>query len=85
MKTIQSLKQNLKKRVMEYKTMNHINITSKETQDKVDLNISRQTKGRCVPVTKVINNWLGSKLPWKWSKFADISPPYVYWTRSYKW
>ena len=65
--------------------MNHINITSKETQEKVDLHISKHAKGRWIPVTKAINNWIGSKLPWKWSKFNDISPPYIYWTRSYKW
>lgn len=36
-KAIQSLKQNLKKRVMEYKTMNNIHTNNKDTLDKTEL------------------------------------------------
>jgi hypothetical protein len=84
-KLIQSLKQNLRKRVMEYKTMNNINVSIKDSSYRAPIDFNSKPKGRFIPVSKPINNCPSTKLPWTCKKLSDLALPYVYWTKSYKW
>lgn len=77
-KMIQSLKQNLKKRVMEYKTMHNITVNNKDSSEKVEIDLSAKKKGRFIPISKAVNNCPSTKLPCKCSKYSDLSVPYVY-------
>ena len=63
--------------------MNQINESIHDVCDKVDLN--SKPKGRHIPVSKAINNWPNTKLPRKCTKVCNLTAPYVYWLRSYKW
>ncbi|CAI2383088.1 unnamed protein product [Moneuplotes crassus] len=81
---IQSLKQSLKKRVMEYKTMHSICINQKDTGDKINLNKSMRP-GRIIPISKAVTNCPNSKLLCKCTKFSDLEAPYIYCTKSYVW
>jgi len=65
--------------------MNQINKTSYDINDKVIIDINSKPKGRYIPVSKAVSNWPNTRLPWKWSKYIDLTPPYVYCSRSYKW
>jgi gentisate 1,2-dioxygenase len=62
-KLIQSLKQNLRKRVMEYKTMNNINVSIKDSSYRAPIDFNSKPKGRFIPVSKPINNCPSTKLP----------------------
>jgi len=96
-KNIQSLKQNLKKRVMEYKTMNNINTSNRNSAERVAIDVNAKPRGRCIPVSKPVNNCPGSKLPCYCKKFTDLNissqesssgwviDSYKYCTKSYKW
>ena len=47
--------------------------------------MSLKSTGRCIPVSMAVNNCPATKLPCKCSKCPDLSTPYVYCTKSYKW
>ena len=83
---IQSLKQSLKKRVMEYKTMHSVVINNKDMDKSKDLDISTKSKNkRFIPLSKTVSNCPNAKLPCKCSKFPALNAPYIYWMKSYKW
>ena len=81
---IQSLKQSLNKRVMEYKTMHSISINKKEENDKVYFRNPLKIN-RYIPVSKIVNNCQNSKLPCKCTKCPDLNAPYIYCMKSYMW
>lgn len=84
-KNIQSLKQNLNKRVMEYKTMHNIKVNNKDSWEKIEIDLFAKSMGRHIPVSKAVNNCPSTKLPCKCSKWPDLASPFVYCTKSFKW
>ncbi|CAI2383450.1 unnamed protein product [Moneuplotes crassus] len=81
---LKSLKQCLKKRVMEYKTMHSISSSQKESSGDINLHHSMKP-GRIVPISKAVRNCPNSKLLCKCTKFNNLESPYIYCTKSYVW